>query len=314
MALDHYISQVYLKNFYSKALSNRIHAIRKRDLKAFTPRAKDVCRIQHGSTNSYLKDDRHIERFLRQIEPRYNASVEKIRADTIDEECIATVAGFVAFVVSCTPTAMRLFVKPLQNMVRAEAEILEKRGQLTPSPPELGGKMLPELLDDGTVEINIDQKFPQALGLNGILGSTSLFGNAHWDILINTNPNSLFFTSDFPAAMERPNINVPANRIVPLAPDLAVRIITDPRLARSKPDLHFSKFRYRRRKPDATETVQLNRLIVRCAEDLVFFRDEHQWIPAFVAKNRGYRIDTAVDRFPTGTGFMTLSTLGIVKA
>jgi hypothetical protein len=55
MALDHYISPVHLKQFISPALGNRLNAIRKSDLARFTPRTKDVCRIEDGSTNAYLR-------------------------------------------------------------------------------------------------------------------------------------------------------------------------------------------------------------------------------------------------------------------
>ena len=70
MPLDHYIPQVHLKKFYSPALGNRMYAIRKTDLKAFTPDSQSVCRIMDGSTNAYLKDNRAIEEFLKTIEPQ----------------------------------------------------------------------------------------------------------------------------------------------------------------------------------------------------------------------------------------------------
>ncbi|WP_425603751.1 DUF4238 domain-containing protein [Coraliomargarita parva] len=75
MALDHYISQVYLRNFYAPDLKGRMHAIRKRDLKYFTPDSKSICRIDENSTNAYLEDSRAIEKFLKTIEPKYNTAV-----------------------------------------------------------------------------------------------------------------------------------------------------------------------------------------------------------------------------------------------
>jgi hypothetical protein len=73
MALDHYVSQVYLKNFYSPALDGLMYALRKSDLKRFPTKSQDVCRIEEGSTNAYLTKDRAIEEFLKEVEPRYNA-------------------------------------------------------------------------------------------------------------------------------------------------------------------------------------------------------------------------------------------------
>lgn len=60
MPLDHYVSQVHLKNFYSPKLRNRMYAIRKQDLITFTPKSEDVCRTESGSTNPYLQSERAI--------------------------------------------------------------------------------------------------------------------------------------------------------------------------------------------------------------------------------------------------------------
>ena len=68
MSLDHYVSQVHLKNFYSPKLGKLMYAIRKKDLKAFTPNSESVCRIDNGSTNSYMQNPRIIEDFLEGVE------------------------------------------------------------------------------------------------------------------------------------------------------------------------------------------------------------------------------------------------------
>jgi hypothetical protein len=115
MALDHYVSQVHLKNFYSPALNGLIYAIRKSNLKRFTPRSEDVCRINEGSTNAYLIESRAVEVFLKDVEPRYNTSLAKLRNNKMDQEAIASLAGFAAYVVSCSPTAMRLHSGPLKG-------------------------------------------------------------------------------------------------------------------------------------------------------------------------------------------------------
>lgn len=51
MPLDHYVSQVHLKNFYSPKLQCLMYAIRKNDLKFFKTNSDSVCRIDNGSTN-----------------------------------------------------------------------------------------------------------------------------------------------------------------------------------------------------------------------------------------------------------------------
>ena len=312
MALDHFVSQVHLRNFISPVLGNRFYAIRKPDLVRFTPRTKDVCRIEDGSTNAYLRKDRAIEEFLKAVEPVYNSALARLRVGKVNQESILAVAGFAAFVTSCTPAAMRSHSGPLRAAVEATAEILDRQGTFDRAPPELGGKTLTELLSDGTVHVTVDRKFPQALGISSIVQRTSIWGNSPWEILHNDTPDTSFFTSDYPAAIERRSDNV-INRIVPLAPDLAIRILPDTKLARAEPDLSFGRFKYRRRTLSRTEVIDVNRLIVQCAEELVFFRDEREWIPSFVAKHRNCYVDCLIDRIPQGTGFLTIARERIVK-
>jgi hypothetical protein len=61
MVLDHYVSQVHLRNFYSPALGDQMYAVRKSDWKTLTSNSESVCRIDAGSTNAYLTEDRLIE-------------------------------------------------------------------------------------------------------------------------------------------------------------------------------------------------------------------------------------------------------------
>lgn len=312
MLLDHYIPQVYLKNFYSPALGNRMYATRKSDLKSFTPNSQSVCRIDNGSTNSYLKEDRAIEEFLKTVEPKYNSALAKLIQGNIDDECIYTIGGFVAYFLSCSPAGMRIQSGPLGSIVEAEAAILEASGRIPPPPRELGGESLARLLDTGAVKIEVDRKFPQAIGINSIRRYIAIFGNFGWDILLNEFKNSPFFTSDFPVVIEKTGDCRIINRIVPLSPNLAIRIRPDLTIDKDLADLSFANFRSRRRKISQKEVVEINRLIVRCAEDTVFHRDDSAWVPRFIARNRHYRVESTSSKQRAGNGFLVSSKLEIV--
>lgn len=313
MALDHYVSQVHLRGFYSPKLGQLAYAIRKSDLEHFPCNSESICRIEEGSTNAYLINDRAIEEFLRDVEPKYNPSVAKLRRNEIDQESVLSLAGFAAYVGSCTPAAMRIHSEPLQNAVRSTAAILDRQGKLPKAPPELEGKTLTELFEEGVAQSEIDPKYPQALGIIAVVGRTSIFGNSYWDVLLNTHDNNPFFTSDYPIALEQlPGQRVP-NWLVPLAPDIAIRIVPDISLSRREPDLSFAKFNYRVVEPTAREVRDINRLIVQCAEDLVLYRDGHAWIRDFVAKYRWHRVEAITERIPYGTGFMNISRQKIVR-
>jgi hypothetical protein len=293
---------VYLKNFYSPQLGTRLYAIRKKDLKAFTPDAKSVCRIEEGSTNRYLKQDRLVEEFLKGIEPKYNRALSRLQDDDIDRECIYVIAGFIAYVLTCSPASMRIQSEPLRALVEETARTLDLSGSLPAPPPVLGGKSLTELLQKKQVLINIDPKYPQAIGISTILALTNRFGNFQWEILANHFNASPFFTSDFPIAIEKTPDPGILNRIVPLSPFAALRIRPDRSASRGPVDFTFRRFRRKHRKLSLSQVKRINQLIVRCAETTVFFRDNHTWVPKFVKKNADYRIEPETTSVPARGG------------
>ena len=312
MPLDHHVPQVHLKNFYSPKLGKRMYAIRKSNMKIFTPSSKDVCGIHDGSTNAYLRDDREIEEFLKTIEPNYNSALAKLRAGNIDDECVYTISGFVASFITCSPGGMRVHTGPLKSTVEATAAMMDAKGLFSSPPPELGTASLTELLHSGAVEVTIDPKYPQAIGISSILQRTAAFGNFKWEILRNGFADSPFFTSDFPAAIEKTDDPRILNRIVPLAPDLAIRIRPDLAIESGQSDFSFANFDYHIRDINHTELVQLNCLIVQCAEEMVFYRDNNPWVQPFVAKYRRYRIEPFTHELPTPKGTLLISTQRIV--
>lgn len=311
--LDHYVSQIHIKKFHSPGLGNLLHAIRKTDLKAFTPRAEDICRIDEGSTNAYLKEDRTIEEFLKTIEPRYSEAVRKLEQHKIDSECICTIAGFVAYVMSCSPAGMRIHSGVLQGAVGMEANILDSQGAFPPPPPELGGMNLHELLKRGIVKVDVDPKFPQALGIASIVRNTVMFGNFHWEVLRNDFDDNAYFTSDFPVTIETTSDPSVLNRVVPLSPNLAIRIKPDRKISRERVDFNFSNFGCRFKTASRQEITRINKLIVQCAEELVLFRDNHSWVSDFVRKNSRFRIQLRTHTVPQGNGMVMFYTQEIAK-
>ena len=169
------------------------------------------------------------------------------------------------------------------------------------------------------IHFKVDPKYPQAHAINSIIERVSILGNSKWEILHNSIPDSPFFTSDYPVAIETTdrrrvlNLALQNNMIVPLAPDIAIRIFPDISLSGTAPDFSFPKFTSGRRTPSRSKVVEINRLIVRCAEDMVFYRDNYDWIDKFVAKNRYYRIEEVTKRVPDAEGFLIYSQRQIVS-
>jgi hypothetical protein len=146
------------------------------------------------------------------------------------------------------------------------------------------------------------------MGIAAILTSIVTFGNFHWDILLNQFEDSPFFTSDYPAVFEKTKDPRIFNRVIPLAPNLAIRICPDIMFDRDRAGYSFTNFTHTVRKLSRSDVTNINRLIVRCAETIVFFREDHDWIAKFVKKNAGYRIEPITRRLPHGSGTLLLFT------
>ena len=303
MSLDHYVSQVHLRKFYAKSANfQKMFAYRKSDSAVFLCGSKDVCRFKEGSTNLFLTESRFLEEFLMKIEPDYDRACSSIAAGEFTFDDILVIAGFAAFIIGCSPTAMRLGEKQLKSQLDAQIVIMERKGFLNPPPSVFVGKSLTELLASGTLQINVDRKYPQAMGIADIVYMSNSLASFHWDILVNSrSEKSPFLSSDFPAAVERSNLNVPANRIIPLRPDLAVRIVPQIR-----PVSHYnmdSNFSYRIKQLSPSEVHKVNVDIVRSAENLIFASVKAKWVTQLLKKNAKFRIELDHMQFCTKTGW-----------
>lgn len=129
-----------------------------------------------------------------------------------------------------------------------------------------------------------------------------MFGNFKWELLHNDFTDSAYFTSDFPIAIEK-SVDMDAmNRIIPLSPTLAIRIRPDRRINREHADFTFANFNYQRKRLKREQVAQINRLIVRGAEEVVFFRNNHPWVFELVRRNRKFRMELRTDTTPVGNG------------
>jgi hypothetical protein len=120
--------------------------------------------------------------------------------------------------------------------------------------------------------------------------------------MVNGHPDSPFLTSDFPSALEVNEGEVIHNRIVRLAPNLALRIIPNYEAAEDKEnfDLRFQGLRWRVRQLSRKEVQHVNTLLVRCAEELVFCPGRLDWI--FVRRNGRYELTTRITKVPSADG------------
>jgi hypothetical protein len=168
---------------------------------------------------------------------------------------------------------------------------MEAQNLIPPPPPELGDTALSALISDGSVEIEVDKKYPQAIGITQIHEFIQVFGNSNWDVLINEHEDCPFVTSDYPIGLENATDAPVQNKIVPLTPGLAIRIRPRWELRFSSQDSGFDRFHPRVQWLRRAQVVAINQKLVRCAEDLVFFPVFAPWVPGFMEKNSGFRLE-----------------------
>ncbi|MFZ1679396.1 MAG: DUF4238 domain-containing protein [Rhizobiaceae bacterium] len=311
MPLDHFVPQVHLRKFYSE--DGRLVGVKKANLELFFPTSKSVCARKDGSTNLYFKEPRIIEEFLKTIEPAYDDAVNKIRLKNIDAESIYTISGFIAYVMTCSPTGIRMLTNPIKASVESAAKLIDDQGLIPEPLTSLGDASLRKLLENGTVQISVDEMYPHSIGIANILKYIDILGNAYWDVMIADDYKSGFMTSDFPVAFGPSYNHRVVSKTIPLAPDIAIRI--HPQLGRKnrKTDFSFSELRMKYERYSKNQIVDVNRQIVRAAESIVFCTRNEEWLVPFISKNRNYRSDTVVEKFPiSGHGDLIVARQAIV--
>lgn len=311
MALDHYISQVYLRKFYAPDLGGLMYAVRKSDLKTFTPNSESICRIEDNSTNGYLEDPRAIENLLRVIEPKYNSALRKFALGEISAGDIFVISGFIAYINTCSPAAMRLGVPHLKSMLEEVSLIADREGKFDKPPESLGAESFTELLQQNLISITVDEKYPQAIGIKSIISLIQSYGNFDWEVLHNEFVDLPFITSDFPLVVEPTRDLRVINRVFPLSPYLAVRIMPKLHLKRELCDMSFKYFRFRKRSLSRREVRQFNLSIIQCAEDLVLSSRNSALNKKLVSEFSTSKVVSKEAKLPLGNGSFLISYLRV---
>lgn len=293
MPLDHYVSQVHLRKFYARDLNQLLYAVHKRDGGEFTPNSRSICRIDEGNTNNYLSEPRAIEEFLTSVEPSYNIALDALANGTPSHDNVYTIAGFIAYVMSCSPAILRLESYPLRRMIEHVGVALDEAGRFPPMPEALGNSFS-DALQRGALNVNVDQMYPHAIGVTQIYSRLSAFANSDW-LILNNPTNCPFLTSDFPVAYGPDGVHPFAYRTFPLSPSLAVRITTLERSKIADAELRFPHFRFGIREITRQEAIEVNRGIAKCAESQIYSSTMSDALRTFIRRNSNYRIESTYD-------------------
>ena len=305
VANDHYVSQTHLRGWQDD--DELLNAVRKSDLGTFRPKTDRVCGSIDGNTNDYLNDPRAVEDIIRPIECGYARAVETVQLSPDDAESILVLAGWIAYVRTCSPAAMRIAASGLDPIVEEAAKHVDATGVIPPAPSKLGDMSASELLSRGDVKLLVDPKFAQAMGVDDFDERVRAYSNCRWQFLHSDHCDSPFFTSDYPIVSEPAGARHLFNTVVPLSPTLSVRMIPwmDPREVRQAATL--SNFKYAVRGLSRKEVRGINAMIVRAAENIVIYRDAREWVLPFVRKHAAFRTVSRTDRLPTPDGTYIVS-------
>jgi hypothetical protein len=227
------------------------------------------------------------------------------------------VSAMMANLACCTPAWRRMLTKMHGDMavgfLHISKTMIDRRGE---GPPDFPRKAV-EMLEQGKIRLQTDHDFVKASVTRFLLDYTWVAFNQNWTIIRN-NTEQPFLTSDNPVVvsgsapepMTRFLLTVsgsapaPMTRFLPLSPDLCLGVTFDGPIRPLDPknpsmDLQTpprGSITYRRAKPTAVRII--NRLVVKCAEDLVFSAKADRKIEDLVRKYAAYRVDAAYAEFP----------------
>lgn len=297
MAKDHYVAQTYLKRFTNT--EGHLYPYRKRQKKkvgkARLP--KSICYEVDGDKNPYFQNPRILDEYLPHFENNWHGKINELESGPIDLAAKYVIAGYIAFLRSCTPTAKRLgqaavstFLQPLVDDVATKALTNESIGL---SPPSIAS--LKETIECGELIAEVDRNYAHALGIQSINNTLLTYYYSPWVTLINESEYE-FITSDNPVIITDEDYLKPIF-FVPVKPRLGLLIA--PRIKADKLPKAFCDT-YDNKKFDEITVIRpskvklLNKQMVQSSEDTVLYQSKTDWVENLVAKYSNWRVEIEI--------------------
>ena len=308
MDKDHYVAQTYLKHFKAKGISKRVNAIRKSDLKILEGvHVKEICQLANWSYSPYHQSNpRFAEDYLKIFEPQWNECIKTLKKDTFNLKTKNYMAGYLAFLRACTPKAVRMSEKNLQEIVGITYKFISQH--------ELNKKSeyadtIRKIESSGGITINIDQEYSKGMTFRGVVDLAEKYLGFEWSFLFNQTQTP-FLTSDNPVCIERLTAKY-SKFYIPLTPNIGLII---------HPDWSKDNDGEERQKLDEFCNIEedgvhiLNELLVKNAEDMVIFNhSNYDWVLDLVKKYRYWRVENRATKIPTGDGYLLITQEMVVE-
>jgi len=313
---DHYVSQTYLRLFVGPNGDLVPYYKNTRAIVGKPKKPKSICFETEGDTNKYFEDTRLLDKFLPAFENPWKNNLIKLEKGVLDANTKYELAGYIAFLRSCTPTAKRFGQQSIAGVVEPVAykvmlSTLEKADYLT----DKHKLTLRNAIQNKEIGIKIDREFAHAQGMRVVEGIIHRYYCSHWLILINET-DIPFITSDNPAILYYKDVQQQISQTyVPLKPSIALLITPDfdidhpsfedvKRYSNSKDGFGVIKQSY---------VKKFNEEIVKSAERIVLHQKKEDWLEQLVRKYGKWRVDAIVSHIPTDMGIMTITRQQPVK-
>jgi len=305
---DHYISQTYLNAFTDNEGMLVPYYKNGRVIIGKRKSTSAVCYEKDGDENSYFADTRIVDEYLRLFENNWANHVKVLEEMSGDQDTKYGIAGYIAFLRTCNPTAKRLGQSLLTDTIQPVAEkIMAESADNPDTPPEIK-ELYKKHTKEKIIEITIDPEYAHAKGITTLVGITHKLYCSKWLILFN-NTDTPFLTSDNPAILYyRHRASQLANTFVPLTPKLGVLI--SPNLSTDVPTLDQLKS-YDHGNDQIADIKEefvhkFNELIIKSAENIIIHKTPEDWIEALVSNNKTWRTELITSKIPYGRGSLMI--------
>lgn len=295
MPKDHYVAQTYLKHFSVDGKDGYVNVIRKSNLQRLHAiPTTSICAKTNWNNNEYFpKNPRIVEDFLKLFEPSWAKNVQKITNNTYDIKTKHLMSGYIAYLRTCTPTALRLGISGTADIVM---DLYKKIEEEELSNPNSKYKDIIKLIrKHGGSEVNVNPDYQNAMGIQNLIKIHQILTRSPWIVFRNETSIPLL-TSDNPVCLQYHKTGF-ADFYLPLSPKLAIVIHPTKEINPNDTDF-IASF-----KPEGVD--KMNQLMIQSAEDKIIFNDM-QNIEKLVKKYQNWRVELKTTKLPVENGIITI--------
>jgi len=306
---DHCLAQTYLNKFVNEKGDIYPYYKKSHIIIGKPKKPKGICFETNGDTNKYFPDPRILDQYLPVFENTWSENIDKIENQGLDGDTKYKIAGYIAFLRACTPTAKRLGQESISGVIKPFANKFMKSSLDENKTISADSKaLLNKIITENQMILDIDREFAHALGIESLISVLNQLYCSCWLVLKNQT-NIPLVTSDNPTTLYYPD-NEPqfAHIYIPVKTDLAILISPDLSImtAEHKDVLNYPNNNDRFGTIKKNYVKMFNTLVVKGAEKLVIHSSMEEWLEKLVQKYRNWMIQSNTDYMQTERGYISM--------